>query len=406
MIQPPSLLLSESNEFELSERESLLVLCDESGLNHKLLLAGVDINGHTFFDDLYDKSPMRLLTDNTLNDESLGFLNTITSHPVQADIVEVPQFQVCADSKVMWIIPYHSLDSTYRWLIVLNGNKVIEEQRVETFFLKLGLMLTQRKLEATESQLKEANAWIDQELEEMTRLQQLMLPSKTQAIPGSKIAFTYRAMRGAGGDYIDFLSKCENPEKSELHKLGMIVADVTGHGPSAAMEVAMMDAIIRTYRPEESIESPSSILNYINKHFFTRKERSSFITAVACHYCPISKRLLYANAGHPNAYIKRGQDVISLDGGGIPIGVMRDYEWAMYEHEVKAGDTLFVYTDVVIETKNPDNCDFGFERLELALKQSDNEPESLLKNVEMKLKEFCQCKAFQDDMTMCAVQFV
>jgi serine phosphatase RsbU (regulator of sigma subunit) len=349
---------------------------------------------------------MRLLVDNTLHNDSLSFLREITAHPTQASIEEIPQFQLCAESNIVWILPYQNLDETERWLVILSGYETLDAEHVETFFLKLGLMLAQRKLEATENQLKKANAWIDQELEEMTRLQQLMLPNKEQSIPGSKIAFKYRAMRGAGGDYIDFLSKCENPEKSELHKLGMIVADVTGHGPSAAMEVAMMDAIIRTYRPDEELESPSAILNYINKHFFTRKERSSFITAVACHYCPISRRLLYANAGHPNAYIKRGNEIISLEGGGIPIGVMRDYEWHMYDQNVEAGDTLFVYTDVVIETKSPDNRDFGFERLEYALKQSSNEPRALLMNIESTLKEFCHCKTFQDDMTMCAVQFL
>lgn len=406
MNRPLPLLSSQSNEFELSESESLLALCDDLGLSQKLLLAGIDANGHSFFDDLRDQSPLRLLADNSLTDDSLSFLNAITSQPIKADIVHIQQFKVCNESEAIWIVPFHSLDGTQRWLVILSGKEVLEAQCVEAFSLKLELMLTQRRLEATEKQLKKANAWIDQELEEMTRLQQLMLPSKVQSIPGSEIAFTYRAMRGAGGDYIDFISKCEDPKKSELHKLGMIVADVTGHGPSAAMEVAMMDAIIRTYRPEEEFQSSAAILDYVNKHFFTRKERSSFITAVAYQYCPINRKVQYANAGHPNAYIKRGSEIISLDGGGIPIGVMRDYEWQTYIQDVEVGDTLFVYTDVVIETKNPDNQDFGFERLELALKQADNEPQSLLKSIEATLKEFCHCKTFQDDMTMCAVQFV
>jgi serine phosphatase RsbU (regulator of sigma subunit) len=405
MLRPPS-LVSQPSQLPLPEREALLVLCEESRINGKLILAGVDINKHAFFDDLKDQLLPRLLVDNTLHEDTLTNLKRVNLEPKQCAVSDFPQFQSPEDSRTCWVLPYNSLDKSKRWLVILSDGDSPVVQEIENLFLKLELMLARCDLEAAQSQLEEANAWIDQELEEMTRLQQLMLPSKNQSIPGAEIAFTYRAMRGAGGDYIDFLSKCENPEKSELHKLGMIVADVTGHGPSAAMEVAMMDAIIRTYRPEESLESPSRILNYINKHFFTRKERSSFITAVACHYCPISKRLLYANAGHPNAYIKRGQEIISLDGGGIPIGVMRDYEWNMYEQPVKSGDTLFVYTDVVIETKSPDNQDFGFERLEFALKQSDNAPEALIKNMERTLKEFCHCKTFQDDMTMCAVQFL
>ena len=113
----------------------------------------------------------------------------------------------------------------------------------------------------------------------------------------------------------------------------------------------------------------------------------------------------YASAGHPHAYIKRGQTLIKLDQGGIPIGVIRDYEWETYQQEVQKDDILFIYTDVVIETKSPLLGEFGFERLEQALCASKNNPKSLIAHMEEQLQEFCLCSNFEDDMTMCAIQF-
>ena len=406
MAQPLPIEQATMDEPVLSERELLLAECHSLDTSIGLILVDSESTDSAFFDDLRDTSSLRLLSDSSVSSLTLESLSKVQRQPELVEGATLAQFSHYANADSIWVLPFSHNGRTSKWLLLFDGKQTLEKSVIENLFLKINWVLTNRQLEQTETQLRDANAWIDQELEEMTRLQQLMLPDRKQTIPGSRIAFTYRAMRGAGGDYIDFLSRRDPTGKTDLHTLGVIVADVTGHGPSAAMEVAMLDAILRTYRPTQDLESPSLAFNYINKHFFTRRERSSFITAVACHYCPVKRTLLYANAGHPHAYIKRGNDIIPIDGGGIPIGVMRDYEWELYEVPIEPNDTLFVYTDVVIETKDPDNHDFGFERLEQALRDSDSEPESLLKSMEAKLKTFCRCQKFQDDMTMCAIQFV
>ncbi len=327
------------------------------------------------------------------------------AQPVILKSSEISAISPFFEQGVVWSLPIPTRTGVTRWLLLLAPEHMLDAQQVEMLFLKLGWTLTSLHLHLHDKELQKANAWIERELDEMTRIQQLMLPDRDTKIPGTKVAFAYRALKGAGGDYLDFVSLEEDKSSTEPHTMGMIVADVTGHGPSAAVEAAMLDAILRTFKPTEELAGPGQVFEYINQHFFTRKERGSFLTASIIRYLPKERVVTYANAGHPHAYLKRGEQLIPLDEGGIPIGVLRDNAWQSYKVDVQKGDTIFVYTDVVIETQNPEQEDFGFERLEQALKSGPNDPDGLISHIEQQLIIFCHCKQFEDDLTMCAVQF-
>ncbi|WP_417355004.1 PP2C family protein-serine/threonine phosphatase [Gallaecimonas pentaromativorans] len=304
-----------------------------------------------------------------------------------------------------WVVPLPE-QPHHRWLLLLDPASKLSQSEIEQIFLYLGWALTRQALQEARKELAEHRQLSEHAREEMSRLQQLMLPDPSLKIPGTEIAFVYRALRGAGGDYLDIVNlESDQSMTDHPHQMGVIIADATGHGPSAAVESAMVDAILRTYKPTEAETAPSEVLNYINRHFFTRKERGSLLTANLIRYRPEKKAIFYANAGHPHAYLRRGDRLITLDQGGIPIGVLRDYEWQSHAHGIEPGDILFIYTDVVIETKNPQQEFFGFERLEKALLESHPHPRQLIAHVENQLQLFCQCGQFQDDMTMCAIQF-
>jgi serine phosphatase RsbU (regulator of sigma subunit) len=303
-----------------------------------------------------------------------------------------------------WLVPL-SHPNRKLWLLVMAMPQEVSIQSLQNVYFLQAWLFSQQQLRSTQKELIKAKQWIENELEEISNIQQLLLPDKNLHIPGSVISYTYHAMTFAGGDYIDMVDLTKE-RTSGAHDVGVIVADVTGHGPSAAVEAAMLDAILRTFKPSEESEGPSEVLNYINQHFFTRKERGRFLTAIIFRYLADERMLSFANAGHPHAYIKRGDTLVSLKNGGIPIGVLRDYTWQSYKVAIEPGDVLFVYTDVVIETKNSRGEDFGFDLLEKALLEADSEPVKIIASVESKMKAFCECRSFNDDMTMCAIQFL
>lgn len=304
-----------------------------------------------------------------------------------------------------WVLPLAKESSLFDYLVLLNFPKQTSPIKVNALYFQLLYQLKSLQFSEVSLQLKIAKDWIREEINEISRLQQLMLPDKNLKLNAVDFAYTYKAMKGAGGYYLDIVL-LGNKKPQANHDIGIIVADVSGHGPASAVETAMIDAILRTFQPKNTDSSSSEVLNYINQHFFTKRDRGSFLTATVFRYCVDAKILFYANAGHPHAYLKKQDRLIALDQGGIPIGVLRGHQWATYQIAVEAGDTLFVYTDVVIETKNTLGEQFGFERLENALIDSPHQPSLMLEHLEQQMNLFCGCYEYQDDLTMCAIQFV
>ena len=166
----------------------------------------------------------------------------------------------------------------------------------------------------------------------------------------------------------------------------------------------MVDAILRTF-PGNKDTTPADATNYLNRHFFTRRDRGKFVTAMLFIYQSDSRLLRYVSAGHPNGYIKRGDEIIVLDQSkGIPVGVLQDYQWEYKEIELLTGDILFIYTDVVLETRNVNEEEFGEERLSGILKAAPNCPHKLISYVEQALLDFNGKPELMDDLTLSAIK--
>lgn len=292
-----------------------------------------------------------------------------------------------------------------RWVLVLKSAQDIDQLDLSKLLLLANFAVVSLARAEENKQLQAITNWREQELKEIARLQNLLLPDMEAVIPGTEMAFKFQVYKEAGGDYFDITSLSKERSCHEAHDFGVIIADVTGHGPSAAVEAAMLDAILRTFVPDPNIDEPAAVLNYVNKHFFTRKSRGKFITAIVFGYEPKKKLLRYASAGHPYGYIKRGQQLIRLDQSqDIPVGVLNDYQWHNHQVAIQPEDIIFVYTDVVLETRDPRQQEFGFDRLEATLLNSLHCPQSLVDNVAQALVTFNQSDELCDDLTLCAIK--
>jgi len=294
-----------------------------------------------------------------------------------------------------------------RWILVLKSANAFATLDLAKLLLLANFAVISLARTEEQKQLQEITNWREQELKEIARLQRLLLPDEGTSIPGIELAFKFQVYKEAGGDYFDIGSLSKENPLGEPHRFGAIIADVTGHGPSAAVEAAMLDAILRTYKPNAGVDSedPAAVLNYVNTHFFTRKTRGKFITAMAFAYDPILRRIRYACAGHPYGYIKRGDSLLKLDqGNDIPIGVLKEYQWTNHDITIYPNDIVFVYTDVALETRNPQQQSFGFDRLEKTLKDAQHCPHCLVDDVASALTAFSESDELEDDLTLCAIE--
>ena len=298
------------------------------------------------------------------------------------------------------VIPIWINGKVNRWIVLVDY--LIDNQILDLAKLSLLLNYALTNILRTEQkrQLDIARLWIDKELQEISRIQSLLLPQDEIKITGTKIAFKFKAFKEAGGDYLDIF---QLPAPDNVNWWGGIIADVTGHGPSAAVEAAMLDAILRTFPGGDAV-TVADVASYVNKHFFTRLDRGKFITAMFFTYRNDTRKLRYVSAGHPNAYIKRGSEVIILDKSlGIPIGVLTEYEWEYQEISLLPGDILFIYTDVVLETRSPINEEFGADRLMETIRLAPNCPQQLIDLVEKALIDFSHSPVLMDDLTLSAI---
>jgi sigma-B regulation protein RsbU (phosphoserine phosphatase) len=315
--------------------------------------------------------------------------------PGQQSLMVLPQF---LDGKVQ------------RWLFILGEQPAQFSALDMPETLILVNLATSYVARIAESRaLQEANRWITQELDSIARLQRLLLPQDTSGIRGADIGVHFAACDRVGGDYYDLasLSRLADPDypQDQPDIWGLIIADVSGHGAAAAVEVAMFDAILRTYRGSESAGS-AGVFNYANEHLFTRMVRGSYLTAAILNYDPRSQTLMYANAGHPPPLLRLPGDngIVELSQNlGIPLGVERNARWQNSTLHVPSGGLVLAYTDGVTEARSPQGEHFGLQRLRHVLRTTPGPAQALVDAVQRGVGLHQAGGRMRDDQTIIAV---
>lgn len=211
-------------------------------------------------------------------------------------------------------------------------------------------------------------------LDEVRVIKEKLLPPRDYSVEGVRFARHYLPFIAGGGDYFELfdvrLQRRRIGIRDKGYYWGGMIADVSGHGAAAAVEVAMMDAILRTYQPSYGFTT-GEIIKYINRHLFTRQIRGHFATLLMYGYDGASNTLFYNSAGHPPGFIKHAdpaRGITVLDQStGIPLGVVKETEWEGSQAEMFANDLLILYTDGISEAKNAKGRFFTRDRIIAAI---------------------------------------
>ncbi len=245
-------------------------------------------------------------------------------------------------------------------------------------------------------QLKQAYAELDGEFEAIGDIQRSLLPTEFPDIPTIDLAAHYETSRRAGGDYYDVFVLPED-------KLGILVADVSGHGPPAAVVMAITHGLAHSFHGPYT--PPSELLGYLNRHLAKRYTSifGGFVTAFYGVYDPATRTMIYASAGHNPPRLKRCADgsVLSLDDvGGFPLGIMPEAHYDEAEHHFVPGDQIVFYTDGISEAMNPQGKMFGMGRLDKALENCSLTAGGLIQSVLHQVEEFAEGQPADDDRTL------
>ncbi len=255
-----------------------------------------------------------------------------------------------------------------------------------------------QKVTTDQTQLKK----VQMSLARASMIQQKLMPRSDPQVDGYDIAGKSIPCDETGGDYYDFI----NPADWGQEKIGIVVADVIGHGISAAL---LMTSVRASFR--ERILSPGNgvlIVSDVNKRLVRDiEELNLFITMFYSEIDLKEKCFRWVHAGHESAlFYDPSKDTFdTLGGEGLPLGVMEEWVYQESKIQIQPGQIILIGTDGIKEACNPQNEHFGNERLQMVIRDHyQKTAKDILDEVFDALENFRNQAERKDDETMVVIK--
>ncbi len=254
------------------------------------------------------------------------------------------------------IAPFFLSGLDTRWLRILRLLRLVRVLKLQTHVLENTVAERTRELISKNAALEEAQAQIKAELDIARALQCAILPATFPAILGCDGAARMLAATTMCGDFYDFI---ELPEQ----RIGLVMADVCGHGIPAAFFMAVARTSLRSVASQ--FADPGACLARTNEALCAQNPLDLFVTVFYGVFDPATGVLRYANGGHNPPYLRRADgSITALDGaGGIVLGAMAGAEFPDHALVLEPGERIVLYTDGVTEACDAAGAQYGAERL-------------------------------------------
>ena len=245
---------------------------------------------------------------------------------------------------------------------------------------------------------------LEEELRIARKIQMSLLPQGTVTLPGLRVAALCLPAAEVGGDYYDLLPLADT-------RMGVLVADVSGKGTSAALYMAELKGLVLSL--SRIYESPARLLGEANRILAANMDPRSFITMTYAVVDTARRTMTYARAGHnPMIHLSKGVTRV-LTPAGLGLGMDRGerFEEILEEAEVAlvGGDVFLFFTDGLSEAMNARAELFGERRLRDVLErvlETESDEVELKDRILDEIRGFVGDEAQHDDMTMVILKVV
>ena len=199
---------------------------------------------------------------------------------------------------------------------------------------------------------------LEKELSLARNLQKSLLPSDLPAGGGVEFATLFEPSAAIGGDYFDVLRLSED-------ELAVVIADVSGHGLSSGLRMAMLKAALLIL--VEETRKPEEILRRLDAVVRSKEEKNrSFVTATLALLDLKTGTLVLTNAGHPPTYRVRGAEVEEILLPSSPLGGL-GHHYGRATLTLEPDDVVVWLSDGLIEATNAAGEPFGYDATAAAL---------------------------------------
>jgi len=258
-------------------------------------------------------------------------------------------------------------------------------------------------LEKQKIALQQKQKLIVRDLEAAAAIQKSLLPARSPAIENMQVAWEFEPCTQIGGDIF-------NIHNMDERKVGLYMLDVCGHGvPAALISVAVSqflnsgDGLLGN---NCELVSPELVLTKLYRAF--PYERFDSFFSIICMTIDVGEGLLtYSNAGHPPPVLLRANGSLEiLDRHGPAVGLDCDQSADQQTLVLDEGDKILLYTDGLLENRNPAGTFLGKQRFYDILEKYRRQPiQDLVTSVYKTTPDFRQRAKPDDDVSLLGVEY-
>ena len=266
-------------------------------------------------------------------------------------------------------------------------------QHIDSYRMKRELEVTNKQLEHAQRELQKQYDRLEEDLDSARGVQLALMPEHLPQNELFSIGKCYMPASRMGGDFFDVVSLDEG------RKLGVLVADVVGHGVAATFSTAMTKLSFQNAC--RSNPDPGIVLERMNRELSTIP--NDYVTVFFGVFDLESHSFVYASGGHPPLILHRRStgEVLELESQATFLGYFDPMEYSSDTIQLEKGDRILFYTDGLFESSPDENEEFGRERvIHLINKHSETPIQELIDILLSELTSFMDGKHFDDDVTM------
>ncbi|MEN8172244.1 MAG: SpoIIE family protein phosphatase [Chloroflexota bacterium] len=246
---------------------------------------------------------------------------------------------------------------------------------------------------------------LEREFEIGQEMQAGFLPQQLPVIDGWEIASFFQPARNVAGDFYDVF------KLPEAGKIGLIVGDVCDKGVGAALYMTLFRSLLRALfwaagrlEDVDYAQKLVDVIAFTNTYICQIHNSASFATVFFGILDVDNGQLVYVSAGHdPPLLIKKGQIAARIMPTGPAVGMFDEAEYQTAQLTLGGEEALFLFTDGMLDSLNPDDLPFGQDRFEDLIKEPSNNLGEKVAVIADQLSAFIGDANQFDDLTLVAV---
>jgi len=275
-----------------------------------------------------------------------------------------------------------------------NGFNIASFEKIVAYAVPLmGLLLDYRRAYYADVALQVTH----EKLRVARNVQQGLLPKGPPQLAGFDIAGCYEAADVVGGDYYDYIPMADG-------RMGIVVADVSGHEIGASLLMAKTRAYLRALA--KSDDDVQTILGRLHEFLVVDTQDKWFVTMFFAALNPQTSALEFAGAAQQAHIVRQDGSVTLLRSTSTPLGVFADHPPRCSPVvTLLPGDAFVALTDGYVEAKSPAGEQFGNERMLSVIRENRGRPaREILEELKEAVRVFCGSGVPTDDLTAVIVR--